>query len=432
MADASMQTIRDAQGRVKGYRVRWRNRPGILPQQPSKTFDKGQKALAEAFLARVRYNSVALHGGLPAQSKISLDAFYRQHFLPSQASKRATSKATMDSLWTKWIMPVLGNQDIASITTLQLEALLNRVKAEGHFSTARKVRSLLKAIWMLALRLMLVQQNLVLGTSVVVDPADESGSPKSKGSGEVEQETEGPDADEEDEDDAQADQDGVPVVYMNSDEVEAVVATITPHFRPFVITLAITGMRIGEASALRVRDVNLDAGKLNVRRTLSTVARRFRVHAGQSADQVSSRSRTKVKTPSSRRAVCIPADLVELLRPLVVNREGSEPLFTMQEGGVMNLRNFRKRHWVKAVKRSGLKQAHRPHALRHYAASMLFDAGVDEIQVAAQLGHKDSTVTRRIYGHLLKPDTAEAAQAMALPAKTLIEKAAGGVPGRQT
>jgi len=426
MADASMQTIRDAQGRVKGYKVRWRNKPGISPQQPSKTFDKGQKALAEAFLARVRYNSAAIHGGLPAQSKISLDAFYRQHFLPSQASKRATSKATMDSLWTKWVMPVLGNQDIASITTLQLEALLNRIKAEGHFSTARKVRSLLKAIWTMALRLMLVQQNFVLGTSVVVKPADESGVPKRKDSRKKEKKMGDSDADEENDDDAQADEDGVPVVYMTSADVEAVVGAINPHFRPLVITLAITGMRIGEASALRVRDVNLDTGKIIVRRTLSTVAKRFRVQPGQSEDQVSSRTRTRVKTPSSRRTVCIPMDLVELLRALVAERDGSEPLFTMHEGGVMNLRNFRKRHWTKAIERSGLKRAHRPHALRHFAASMLLDAGIDEIQIAAQLGHTDSTVTRRIYGHLLKPDTSEAAAAMALPAKTLIAKAAGG------
>ncbi|MFM8970915.1 MAG: phage integrase central domain-containing protein, partial [Actinomycetota bacterium] len=162
MADASMQTIKDTQGRVKGYKVRWRNKPGILPQQPSKTFDKGQKALAEAFLARVRFNSAAVQGGLPTQSKTTLEAFYVQHYLPTQKSTRATTKATADSLWNVWIKPFLGSQDIATITAVQVEGLLNQVKSAGHYATARKVRSMLRAILAMALRLALVAQNVVL------------------------------------------------------------------------------------------------------------------------------------------------------------------------------------------------------------------------------------------------------------------------------
>lgn len=413
MADASMRTIRDTQGRVKGYKVRWRNKPGVLPQQPSKTFDKGQKTLAEAFLARVRFNSAAVQGGLPTQSKMTLAAFYVQHYLPTQKATRATSKATADSLWNVWIKPPLGSQDIATITAVQVEGLLNQVTAAGHYATARKVRSMLRAILAMALRLALVSQNVVNATTAIGSPSDGSGT---QGAEEVDDGTEG-------DDDAHADDDEVPVHFMTTTDVESLIGNVTPHFRPLVVTLAVTGMRIGEASALRVRDLDLESEQIVVRRTLSTVARRFRVGAGASGSTVASRSRTRVKTPAARRTVCIPADLATMLRPLVEGRDGIEPLFTMREGGLMNLNNFRKRHWWKGVEKSDLRHRFRPHDLRHYAASMLFEAGVNEIQIAAQLGHRDATVTRRVYAHLLKPDTSEAAEAMAVPAKTLIARA---------
>jgi integrase len=411
-----MQVLKDTQGRVKGYRVRWRNKPGVLPKQPSKTFDKGQKALAEAFLARIRFNSAAHQGGLPAQSRMTLEAFYLQQFLPTQKSTRATSKATADSLWNVWIKPILGGQDIATISAVQVEGLLNQVKAAGHYATARKVRGMLRAILSMALRFALVTQNVVNATTPVGNPSDGSGA---RGKSDA---FDDPDLD--DGDDAFADDEEVPVHFMNTSDVEALVENFPPHFRPFVITLAVTGMRIREASALRVRDLDLKSGTITVRRTLSTVARRFRVAAGVSGTTVSSRARTKVKTPSARRTVCIPADLAEMLRPLTEERDGTEPLFTMCGGGLMNLNNFRKRYWQKAVRKSSLLRPFRPHDLRHYAASVLFDAGVNEIQIAAQLGHRDATVTRRVYAHLLKPDTSEAAEAMALPAKSLIAKAA--------
>ena len=50
------------------------------------------------------------------------------------------------------------------------------------------------------------------------------------------------------------------------------------------------------------------------------------------------------------------------------------------------------------------------HDLRHAAASRLIAARMDGDFVAAQMGHKDSTVTRRVYSHLF--DAPEKVQAV--------------------
>jgi integrase len=51
----------------------------------------------------------------------------------------------------------------------------------------------------------------------------------------------------------------------------------------------------------------------------------------------------------------------------------------------------------------------RVHSLRHTLASTLLMAGRVDTEVAALCGHKDATVTRRIYAHWLKPDHDHAA-----------------------
>jgi integrase len=65
------------------------------------------------------------------------------------------------------------------------------------------------------------------------------------------------------------------------------------------LTLA-TGLRQGEASALRWSDVDLDAGSLTIRRALSRVAGEVRFE--------------EPKTARSRRTVAIPASVIGVLR----------------------------------------------------------------------------------------------------------------------
>jgi integrase len=58
--------------------------------------------------------------------------------------------------------------------------------------------------------------------------------------------------------------------------------------------------------------------------------------------------------------------------------------------------------WVKA--REEALDPLTPHEARHCAASYLIEAGLNDLELTATIGHSDSRTTKRIYGHLF-PDS---------------------------
>ena len=58
--------------------------------------------------------------------------------------------------------------------------------------------------------------------------------------------------------------------------------------------------------------------------------------------------------------------------------------------------------WVKA--RPDALEPIAPHEGRHSAASYLIEAGLNDLELTATIGHSDSRTTKRIYGHLF-PDS---------------------------
>ena len=69
------------------------------------------------------------------------------------------------------------------------------------------------------------------------------------------------------------------------------------------------------------------------------------------------------------------------------------------EGGHLRPDNRRARVFDPAVDRAGLARL-TPHHLRHTAATMWIDASASMMTVARRLGHEDTTMVERVYGHL--------------------------------
>lgn len=167
-----------------------------------------------------------------------------------------------------------------------------------------------------------------------------------------------------------------------------------------LITLvASTGMRIGEALALRWEDVDLPGATVAIRRNLAEVEKRF-------VEQ-------EPKTKAGLRTISLPRRAVDRLRKLRRHRSksGTLPLATAlvfhdSKGGWLRKSNLYQR-----VLHPLLEDAELPrvgwHALRHAHATALLAAGEPIADVAARLGHSDTSLTLRIYAHAL-PDRGKA------------------------
>lgn len=155
---------------------------------------------------------------------------------------------------------------------------------------------------------------------------------------------------------------------------------------PLWTLLPYTGLRIGEAMALRWSDVNLSVGELRVRRTL-------RQKPGGGVEFA------EPKTAASRRRVELAPAVVRALQKLQLRTGGSgdELVFT-REGGKPFLSSYVHTHLQRALTRAECPLV-RVHDLRHTAATLLLEQGVPANVVAELLGHTDPGFTLRVYGH---------------------------------
>lgn len=172
-------------------------------------------------------------------------------------------------------------------------------------------------------------------------------------------------------------------VFLTHAEV-AKLASEVGKYSLFIRTLAYTGMRWGEAIAIRVRDFD-------------PVRRRLRVHRAY-ADLA---GKLVEGTPKSHQArdVPVPPSLCDELTSLVEGRKPDDLIFTAAGGGPLRHSNFRRDVWIPAVKAAGFEGL-TIHGLRHTAASLYISAGTPPKVVQRVLGHASITITMDLYGHL--------------------------------
>jgi integrase len=155
-------------------------------------------------------------------------------------------------------------------------------------------------------------------------------------------------------------------------------------------------MRQGELLALPWRDVDLEAGTVQVRATLQRMPDGF-VFA-------------EPKTPRSRRQVALTeAALVSPRRHRVVQSserlrlgpawEDNDLVFTDGDGGPIDGTNLSRSSFYRLLERTGLPRS-RFHDLRHTATTLMLQQGVHPKIAAAMLGHSNMAVTLDLYSHV--------------------------------
>lgn len=163
--------------------------------------------------------------------------------------------------------------------------------------------------------------------------------------------------------------------------------------------LACTGLRIGEALALKWSDFDEVSGSIIVSKTL--------------VNGISGLCIGSPKTETSNRTLLLPYAMIQKLETwhkkqqryathlgnLFTNKY--DLIFANSHGNLMSYSNWSRRYWHKAIAAAGLPKTITPHCLRHTLASLLIAKGTPLQVVSRQLGHAGTDVTLRIYTHMI-------------------------------
>jgi integrase len=177
---------------------------------------------------------------------------------------------------------------------------------------------------------------------------------------------------------------------------------------PLWHTIAMTGMRRGEALGLRWVDVDLENSRLSVRRALVPTNREVVI--------------SEPKTVKGRRVIALDPGTIEVLKAQAARQLDeqndwddlwieSRLVFTAENGAALDPESVT-RYFRQAVKRSMLPNI-RLHDLRHTHATLALQAGIHPKVVSERLGHATVSITLDTYSHAIPAMQEEAAALIA-------------------
>jgi integrase len=190
-----------------------------------------------------------------------------------------------------------------------------------------------------------------------------------------------------------------PSTVLAAAQARQVIAKATPGmYQTFLLTAVLTGGRVGELTALTWNDVDLGAGRLTIRRSVSWAKRRGAEATGPSYKPP--------KTKSGIRRVPLRPELIAVLKrwKLACPPTADGWVFPSETGTTPVHRSTLAHKALHPACDAAKLPRVRIHSLRHSFASTLLMAGKSETEVAKLCGHKDSSITRRVYAHWLGND----------------------------
>lgn len=193
---------------------------------------------------------------------------------------------------------------------------------------------------------------------------------------------------------------------LSESESARILNALDPYWTPLVATILGTGMRWGEATALRVIDVALDGPVPVVR-----VTQAWKKRADGGGQYLGA-----PKTRKAVRTISLGTGVASMLRPLVGGAPWDALVFTSREGRPVSRQHFRERVWLPALKRAGIEKRVRLHDLRHTHSAQMLARGMDPKTLQDRLGHESIKTTLDTYGHL-RPDVLAYASQIATAAE---------------
>ena len=301
----------------------------------------------------------------------------------AQSTIRSTTHASYTTHVKKHILPTLGRVKLQKLTPVMINALYGQLLMDGKVccsgglsaNSVRRVHATLHRALNDAVRWDRLSRN----------PCDAADPPRMGGTREEKTQA-----------------------WTNLELRKFLDTVKNERLYPLWLTLAMTGLRRGEALALRWADVDLERARLSVRRSLVPINGTVEVH--------------EPKTSRGRRLVALDPFTVSVLKTWS-RRQKEERLegcpawtdsglvFTRADGKLIHPERVSKAFRAR-VKKTGLPQINL-HDIRHTHATLALAAGVHPKVVSDRLGHATVAITLDIYSHVIPALSEEAAATVA-------------------
>lgn len=158
------------------------------------------------------------------------------------------------------------------------------------------------------------------------------------------------------------------------DECLHLLEALPARWRPVVMFLEGTGLRVGEAAGLLGRDIDRAGGQILVRRGVT-------------------KHRRRSQTPAGRRWIPVRPATLALLPPAAPDAAALPFNVKSLQSAIRDAR-----------KRAGLREDVTPHKLRHRWGSRQIAQGVDVETVRRVIGHENASMTLDVYTHVMLDD----------------------------
>ena len=198
------------------------------------------------------------------------------------------------------------------------------------------------------------------------------------------------------------------ITPLDPKQAQRLLKHCTIHRLGCLFTIALSlGLRLGEALGLRWSDVDLQQGRLHIRRTLQ------RAKGGLVFGELkTARAYRTLSLPNVAISTLTSHRVRQLEQRLAAGSRWSEEdlVFTNRKGKPLDRANVRKQ-FHRLLESANLPKV-RIHDLRHTAATLLLLQGVNPRTVMELLGHSDVTMTLNTYSHVLVSLKEDAARHM--------------------
>ncbi|MFE6152373.1 tyrosine-type recombinase/integrase [Streptomyces sp. NPDC057889] len=388
LIDANGKTIRvktDRHGKGMRYRARYFTPDG---QRKEKSFPDGQKRLAEQWLSTMKADVARGDFIDPNASRTTFQEF-AEKWLASQSGDPNT-RASMESQLTLHAFPRIGSRQLGSFQPSHVREFVMQLEASGMSGAyARVIFSNVRAVLSAAVEDGCLRRN-PCNSRTVAPPA--MGERR--------------------------------VVPWEPERVFAMRAAMVERFRTMVDVGAGCGLRQGEILGLSVDDIDFESGTVHVVQQLKL-----------------SLSKAVFAPPKGGklRDVPLPEPVADALKehlkrfpPAEIElpwmRGNGQPvtrrlIFSGPNGGHVWRTSLNEDHWKPALAKVGVipkaksrehaaAREHGMHALRHFYASVLLDAGESIKAVSEYLGHSDPGLTLKVYAHLMPSSRDRARKAL--------------------